>query len=40
MEVLKEIDIENVLFIPSELNSSDKLTRLQKTKEIFDADYK
>ena len=37
MEVLKEINIENVHFIPSELNSSDKLTRPQKTEEIFDA---
>ena len=38
MEVLKEINIENIHFIPSELNSSDKLTRPQKTEEIFDAD--
>ena len=36
MEVLKEISIENVHFIPSELNSSDKLTRPQRTDEIFD----
>ena len=35
---LNEIDIENIHFIPSELNSSDKLTRPQKTEEIFDAD--
>ena len=34
MEVLKEIDVENVHFIPSELNSSDKLTLPQKTKKF------
>ena len=35
MEILKEIPLNNVHFIPSELNSGDKLTRPQKTEDIF-----